>query len=114
MCVISREQEVGQDKWVAQLLDNFVGARLEKFELTWYGWKRYSLLKDGLLCQALQGLNVEKVFAVKIAGEARMQRAMLEELEGKCGATKVEIQRPVVVVMRDGGRVEVSDDEAGS
>lgn len=45
-------------------------------------------------------------------GKARMERAMLEELEGKCGARKVEIQRPVVTVLRSGGKVKVSDDEA--
>ncbi len=112
MCVISREQEIEQDTWVAQLLQMFVGARLEDFGLTWYGWNRFRLLKDGVLCQALLALKVEKVFAVKVVGKARMERMMLEELEGKCGARKVEIQRPVVTVMRNGGKVELSDDEA--
>ena len=112
--VISREQDVEQDRWVAQLLMNFVEAKLEKFELTWYGWKRYCLLQDGLLCQALLALTVEKVFAVKIAGEARMEKVMLKELEGKCGAKKVEIQRPMISFIRNGTRIEVSDDEAES
>ena len=39
-----------------------------------------------------------------------MKTAMFKELEEKCG-TKVEIQRPVITIMRDGGRVEVSDEE---
>lgn len=112
VCVISREQEIEQDKWVAQLLQMFVGARLEDFGMTWYGWNRFRLLKDGVLCQALLALKVEKVFAVKVVGKASMERMMLEELEGKCGARKVEIQRPVVTVMRNGGKVELSDDEA--
>ena len=109
--VISREQEKGQDKWVAGLLGAFEGARLERFELTWYGWKRYRLLKDGVLCQALLRLKIENVFAVKVLGEARMKTAMLKELEGECGAKNVEIQRPLITVMREGGRVEVSDED---
>lgn len=111
VCVISREQEIKQDQWVAQLLHQFVGARLEDFGMTWYGWNRFSLLKDGVLCEALLALKVEGAFAVKVVGKARMERAMLEELEGKCGARKVEIQRPVVSIMKNGRKVEVSDDE---
>lgn len=111
VCVISREQEIEQDKWVAQLLRKFVGARLEDFGITWYGWNRFRLLKDGVLCEALLALKVDKLFAIKVVGKARMERAMLEELEGKCGARKVEIQRPVVTIMRNGGKLEVSDDE---
>ena len=111
LSVISREQEVRQDVWVAKMLEWFRAATLKTFEMTWYGWKRYRLLKDGVLCQALLALSVEELFAVKVAGEARMQRIMMEELESGVGAKKVEILRPIMVAVRNGQKVEVSDDE---
>ncbi len=95
--VISGEPNNGQDRWVTDLVRCFVkdGMQLETFELTWFGWKKYSLAKDNLVCQTLQSLNVGKHFMIKVMGEARMQTAMKEELEQRLRAKTVEIHRPV-------------------
>lgn len=110
--VISRESSVyqmSQDESVGDLVKQFAkdGLKLETFEITWFGNKRYHLRKDSLVCQALQMLNVKKHFAVKIAGEARMEKAMKEELERVLSSRKVEIHRPVKAVTGE----ELSDGE---
>ena len=112
--VISREAENGQDQWVADLLNSTFSkekTRLEMFELTWYGWTKFRLTKEGVVCQALLNLDVAKIFSVKVAGDARMRTAMLQELTDRINARKVEIRRPVVEVLKDGRMVEASDDE---
>ena len=81
------------------------------FELTWFGWQKFRLTKDGVVCQALLNLDVRKSFSVKLAGDARMKTEMLEELTDKIKARKVEIKRPVFEVSKNGSMVEVSDDD---
>ena len=95
--VISREPYNGQDKRVADLLKTFVHEemQLETFELSWYGWKRYHLGSDGLVCQALKLLQAEKQFIVKVLGEARMVQATEQQLQQNIHSRKVEIHRPV-------------------
>lgn len=80
VAVISGNEHIGQDIGVAELLAKFVPARLDKFELTWYGWKKYRLSQEGPLCEALLRLNVEKVFRVIVSGEARVRTKMFMEL----------------------------------
>ncbi|KAG7008386.1 hypothetical protein G7Y79_00006g020060 [Physcia stellaris] len=112
--VISREAENGQDQWVADLLNSTFSrekTRLDMFELTWYGWKKFRLSKEGVVCQALLNLDVAKIFSVKVAGDARMRTAMLQELTHRVKTRKVEIRRPVIEVLKAGKMVEVSDDE---
>ena len=69
--VMSGSPHIGQDQWVADLVKQFVkdGLRLETFEMTWFGWKRYHLRAGGLVCQALLCLDVEKYLVIKITGE---------------------------------------------
>ena len=107
--VISRDPYNAQDKWVADLLKTFVheDMQLETFELSWYGWERYHLRSDGLVCQALQLLQAEKHFTVKILGEARMQKPMERQLQQNIHSRKVEIHRPVNAVTG----AELSDGE---
>lgn len=95
--VISRESYNGQEKWVADLLKTFANDEmlLETFELSWYGWKRYDLKKDGLVCRVLQLLQAEKHFTVKVLGEATMQKEMMLQLQQSIHSWKVEIHRPV-------------------
>lgn len=95
--VVSRQAQNGQSEWVADLIKQFVkdDLRLETFELTWYGWSRLSLRVDGLVGQALHLLQVSRTFVIKITGEARMEKAMQEQLERSLTSRKVEIQRPV-------------------
>lgn len=110
--VISGEAGNGQDQWVATLLNSTFSREkttLDMFELTWFGWQRFRLTKDGVVCQALLNLNVQKAFSVKIAGDARMKTEMLQELTDKIKARKVEIKRPVFKVLKNNSMVEVSD-----
>ena len=95
--VISREPYNGQDRWVANILKNFIKGEmlLESFEMSWYGWKRYHLTRDGLVCQTLQLLQARKQFTVKVLGEARMQRDMVQQLQRNIDSRKVEIHRPI-------------------
>ena len=112
--VISREADNGQDKWVADLLNSTFSrekTRLEMFELTWYGWKKFRLTKEGVVSQALLNLDVEKVFSVKVAGDARMKTEMLEELTANVQARRVEIKRPIIEVLKNGRMIEASDEE---
>ena len=112
--VISGEANKGQDKWVADLLKNTFRkgkTRLEMFELTWYGWKKFRLTANGVLCQALLTLDVEKVFTVYIMGDARMETAMVKELTAKVGARRVQIKRPIFEVLKRDKVVEISDEE---
>ena len=112
--VISREADNGQESMVAKLLNNtFAGdkTKLEMFELTWFGWKKFRLAENGVLCQALLNLDVEKVFSVKIGGDARMTTVMLRALTDGTKARKVEIIRPVFEVVKDGQTAEMSDQE---
>ena len=112
--VISREAANGQDQWVANLLNSAFSkekATLDMFELTWFGWQKFRLTKDGVVCQALLNLNVQRSFSVKIAGDARMKTEMLQELTDKIKARKVEIKRPVFEVLKNDCMVEVSDND---
>lgn len=95
--IMSGSPHIGQDQWVADLVKQFVkvGLRLETFEMTWFGWKRYHLRADGLVCQALLCLNVERHLVIKVTGEARMNIEMKEELERILRSKRVEIHRPV-------------------
>ena len=98
--VISREPYNGQDKLVANLLQALAKdeIQLDTFELSWYGWMRYQLRRDGLVCHALQLLQVEKRFTVKVLGEARMQIEMVQQLQQNIRSWKVEIHRPINAV----------------
>ena len=95
--VMSGSPHIGQDQWVADLVKQFVkdGLRLETFEMTWFGWKRYHLRAGGLVCQALLCLDVENYLVVKVTGEARMDKEMKEELERVVRSKRVEVHRPV-------------------
>lgn len=97
--IMSGSPLIGQDQWVADLVKQFVkdGLRLESFEMTWYGWKRYHLRASGLVCQALLCLDVEKYLVIKVTGEARMDKKMKEELERVLQSKRVEVHRPVKV-----------------
>jgi len=95
--VISQEPYNGQDLWVANLLKTFVQDEmlLETFEMSWYGWRRYNLRTAGLVCQTLQLLQAEKQFTVKVLGEARMEKEMVQQLQRNIHSWKVGIHRPV-------------------
>ena len=112
--VISSEAGNGQDQWVANLLNSTFSKEkttLDMFELTWFGWQKFRLTKDGVVCQALLNLNVRRAFSVKIAGDARMRTEMLQELTDKIKARTVEIKRPVFTVLKHDHMVEVSDND---
>lgn len=113
--VISREESIGQEEWVANLLNGFRSdeMRLDTFEMTWFGWKQFFLGKGGMVSRALQTLQVEKQVVIKVTGEARMERDMLRELEQNIHAKEVEIHRPVKQVTNE-EFVELSDDEVGT
>ncbi|MCJ1423617.1 hypothetical protein MMC29_001501 [Sticta canariensis] len=115
LSVISREESTGQEGWVANLLNGFRGdeMRLDTFEMTWFGWKRFCLQNGGMVSQTLQTLHVEKHFIVKVTGEARMEKDMLLELEQNINAKEVVIYRPVKQITK-GESVELSDDEVRS
>ena len=72
--VMSGSPHIKQDQWVADLVKQFVkdGLRLETFEMTWFGWKRYHLRAGGLVCRALLCLDVEKYLVIKVTGELVM------------------------------------------
>ena len=95
--VISRTPDTGHDEAVAGLVSEFAGEelRLETFEITWFGHRRYQLRKGSPVCQALGALDVERHFTIKVVGEARMEKAMREDLERALSSRKVEIHRPV-------------------
>ena len=95
--VMSGSPHIGQDRWVADLIKNFVkaGLRLETFEITWFGWKRLYLRVGSLVAQALLCLDVERHFVIKVTGEARMEKEMKEELERDLRSKRVEVHRPV-------------------
>lgn len=80
--VISQEPYNGQDLWVANLMKTLVQDEmlLETFEMSWYGWRRNNLRTAGLVCQTLQLLQAEKHFTVKVLGEARMEKEMVQQL----------------------------------
>lgn len=109
--VISGSPHVGQDQWVADLVKRFVKdqLRLETFEMTWFGWKRYHLRAGGLVCQALLCLDVERHFLIKVTGEARMEKKMEEELERVLRSKRVEVIRPVKPIT---GEELTDEDEA--
>ncbi|MCJ1468304.1 hypothetical protein MMC07_006932 [Pseudocyphellaria aurata] len=113
--VISSEDSIGHEGWVADLLNGFRTdeMRLDTFEMTWFGWKRFCLRKGGAVSQALQTLSVDRQMIVKVTGEARMEKDMLLELEQNIQAKEIEIHRPVKQVS-GGETVEFSDDEAGA
>ena len=112
--VISGRNNSEQDKLVAEMLNNTFPKdkiTLETFELTWYAGKKYRLTADGVLCQALLNMDVERAFTIHIKGDARMETAMLTELTTKVKTRKMQIHRPVFEVLKDGKKVELSDDE---
>lgn len=112
--VMSAATKSEQDKWVADMLNNTFSKdkiTLETFELTWYAWKKFRLTADGVLCQALLNVDVERVFTIHIKGDARMETAMLTELTTKVKTGKMQIHRPVFEVLKEGKKVELSDDE---
>ena len=100
-----------QDEQVAELVKQFArdGLALETFEITWWGQSRYRLRADSPICMALGSLLVERHFIMKVAGEARMERGMKDQLErillSKGGRIVVEIHRP----MQDNGE-ELDED----
>ena len=110
LSVMSGSPHIGQDQWVADLVNQFVkeGLRLETFEMTWFGWKRYYLRTGGLVCQALLSLDVERHFVIKVTGEARMDKGMKEELERVLRSERVGIHRPI----KPTGE-ELSDEDTG-
>ena len=110
LSVVSRHDGDYQHMWVADLIKRFLkdGLNLETFELVWFAWMRCRLEKDGLVCQALRMLKVEKRFTVKVVGEGRMNRETQQDLEQTLSSKKVEIQRP----MRDDGGELRDDDHA--
>ena len=95
--VISGNPHVGQDQWVADLVKHFakIQLKLETFEMTWFGWKRYHLKATGPVCQALLCLDVERDFVIKVTGEARMEKKMEEVLEQVLRSKRVAVHRPV-------------------
>lgn len=112
--MISREESIGQEGWVANLLDGFRGdeMRLDTFEMTWFGWKLFFLQKGVMVSRALQMLRVEKQIIVKVTGETRMEKDMLLELEQNTNAKEVDIHTPIKQVTNEDSP-ELSDDEAG-
>ncbi|CAF9906933.1 MAG: hypothetical protein ALECFALPRED_002757 [Alectoria fallacina] len=107
--IISGSPHIGQDQWVADLVKQFVkeGLRLETFEMTWFGWKRYHLRVGGLVCQALLCLDVERHLVIKVTGEARMDKETKEELERVLRSRQVEIHRPVKALIGE----DLSDED---
>ena len=97
LSVISREESTGQEGWVANFLNGLRrdDMRLDTFEMTWFGWKRFCLRNGGMVSQTLQTLHVEKHIIIKVTGEAIMVKGMLLELEQKSNTTVVVIQRTV-------------------
>lgn len=95
--VISRHPCDDQHRWVADLIKQFQKdcLKLETFEVTWFGWVRCHLRKNGPVCQALRLLQVGRLFIVKVTGEARMDKETQQDLERSLISRKVEIQRPV-------------------
>lgn len=99
--VMSRGGQRNQDQQVAQLVKQFAkdGLALETFEITWWGQDRYHLRADSPMCMALGSLVVERHFIMKVAGEARMERGIKDQLEcillSKGAKIVVEIHRPV-------------------
>ncbi|KAK0513997.1 hypothetical protein JMJ35_003719 [Cladonia borealis] len=112
--VMSRGFQRDQDEQVAELVKQFAkdGLALETFEITWWGQDRYHLRADSPMCIALGKLVVERHFIMKVAGEARMERGMKDQLErillSKGARIVVEIHRPV----KDNG--EELDDDSGT
>ena len=102
-----------QDTEVAELVKQFArdGLSLETFEITWWGQDRYYLRADSPMCTALGSLVVERHFIMKVAGAARMEKGMCEQLERvlveKEKRILVEIHRPI----KENG--EELDDEGG-
>lgn len=90
-----------QDTEVAELVKQFArdDLSLETFEITWWGQDRYWLRKDSPMCDALGRLVVERHFIMKVAGAARMEKGMCEQLEDilseKGKRIVVKIHRPV-------------------
>ena len=109
--VMSRGGWRNQDEQVAELVKQFAkdGLALETFEITWWGQDRYHLRADSPMCMALGSLVVERHFIMKVAGQARMERGMKDQLErillSKGAKIVVEIHRPV----KDNGE-ELNDD----
>ena len=99
--VMSRGGQRNQDEQVAELVKQFARDRLalETFEITWWGEDRYHLRAESPMCMALGSLLVESHFIMKVAGQARMERGMKEQLErillSKGAKIVVEIHRPV-------------------
>ena len=110
--VMSRGGWRNQDEQVAELVKQFArdGLALETFEITWWGQDRYHLRADSPMCIVLEKLVVERHFIMKVAGEARMEGGMKDQLERmlleKGGRIVVEIHRPV----KDNGE-ELDDDK---
>ena len=112
--VMSAQTNSEQDKWVAVMLNTTFSKdkmTLETFELTWYAWKKFRLTADGVLCQALLNMDVERAFTIHIKGDARMETAMLTELTTNVKTKKMQIHRPVFEVLKEGKMVELSDEE---
>ena len=109
---MSRGGQRNQDEQVAGLVKQFardgLALVLETFEITWWGQDRYYLRADSPMCMALGSLVVERHFIMKVAGEARMERGMKDQLErillSKGKRIVAEIHRPV----KDNGE-ELSD-----
>ncbi len=99
--VMSRGGQRNQDEQVAELVKQFAkdGLSLETFEITWWGEDRYHLRAESPMCMALGSLVVERHFIMKVAGQARMERGMKDQLErillSKGAKILVEIHRPV-------------------
>ena len=99
--VISQGRLRNQDEQVADLVKQFVrdGLTLETFEITWWGEDRYRLRAGSPMCLALGNLIIQQHFVMKVAGQARMEEAMQDELErillSKSSNITVEIHRPV-------------------
>ena len=99
--VMSRGGQRNQDEQVAELVKQFAkdGLALETFEITWWGQDRYHLRAESPMCMALGSLVVERHFIMKVAGEARMEKGMKDQLErilvSKGAKIVVEIHRPV-------------------
>ena len=110
IAVISASPNNDQEKWVADLIKCFVkdGINLDTFEMTWYGWQRYILEWNGLVCQALLSVRTEKHMVVKLNGGARMRKTTEAQLEKEIGPERIEIQRLHEIVTG-----EELDDEDG-
>ena len=94
--VISRyPAQDNQENCVAGLVRSFVkdGLSSETFELTWFGWKLHYLREP--LLQALKLIKVKEQFVIKVAGEARMNTEVQQDLERSLVSVRVEIHRAV-------------------